>query len=175
MFKFSKSLVYSVSLLLAGSAAAAGAGATPPDLARTVDAFVGTWRMEGTQVLPDGVSEKGKLEFDCKKTALGKGVTCGMRGTFPKTGPWEGSFLIGYDTFGGKVHFMGMTSDESVHDHVCGWKGDSLVCDPLEGGSGGQPITEDLSFTFGANTFSMKVVVTLKDGRVLFDAHGKRR
>jgi hypothetical protein len=177
MSKFSKSLVYSAILSLAGGAAPRAFASTSPEIARTVDAFVGTWRLAAAQVLPGGESEKAQVELDCKKTALGKGVVCTMRGTFPRSGAWEGSFLVAFDTYGSKVHLMAITSDESVHDHVCAWKGDaSIVCDPLRGGSGGQPVTEEVAFAFGPRTLTMKVVATLKDGgRVLFDATGKRR
>jgi hypothetical protein len=163
--------------LLLAAASAPAAGPAPPDVARTVGAFAGTWKLQAVQVLPDGTRETGPLAFECKKTGLGKGVACTGRGTLPRSGDWEGSFLVAYDTFSRKVHFMGVTSDESVHDHVCAWKDDSsLACDPLKGGAGGQPITEDLGFTFAQGTMTMKVVVTLAGGgRVLFDASGKRR
>ncbi len=165
-------------LLAGGNGAAASPPASaPPELARTVAAFLGHWTLDATQSLPGGESEKGKFELDCKKTALGKAVACAMRGKLPRSGASEGSLIVGFDTHGGKVHVMVVTSDESVHDHVCAWKGDArLTCDPLVGGSGGQPITEDLSFSFGPRTLTMNVVATLKDGgRVLFDASGQRR
>jgi hypothetical protein len=169
-------LAFCTAVILLSVAPASRADTAPPEIARTVKAFAGGWTLDGTQLTPDGQSEKGKLLVDCQQAALGKGVACTMRGQFPKSGAWEGRFLIGYDTFSRRVHVMSLTSDESVHDHMCGWQGETLMCDPLKGGSGGQPVTEDLSFTVGPRTMTLKVVVALKDGgRVLFDATGKRR
>jgi hypothetical protein len=169
-------LAFFLALALLGAASASGAAGPPPDQARTVQAFSGRWTLDATQVLPGGESEKAKVQVDCKPAAMGKGAACDMRGTFPKTGAWEGHFLIGFDTFGGKVHVMAVTSDESVHDHTCAWQGPALVCDRLVGGSGGQPVTEDLRFVFDAGTMTIKVVATMKEGgQVFFDATGKRR
>jgi hypothetical protein len=166
---------FSIALALLGAAPASGAAGPPPELARTVQAFAGRWTLDATQVLPGGESEKAKVHVDCKQAAMGKGAACDMRGTFPRTGAWEGHFLIGFDTFGGKVHVMAVTSDESVHDHTCAWQGPALVCDRLVGGSGGQPVTEDLRFVFDAGTMTIKVVAKMKEGgQVFFDATGKR-
>ena len=41
------------------------------------------------------------------------------------------------------------TSDDEIHDHRCKWKDEThLTCEPLKAGLGGQPATEELSFSF---------------------------
>jgi hypothetical protein len=71
---------------------------------------------------------------------------------------------------------MAMTSDDEVHDHRCSWKTEtSLVCDPLRGGSGGQAITEELSFEVKGNAGSGKSVMTFADGsKATFELSGRR-
>jgi hypothetical protein len=82
---------------------------------------------------------------------------------------------VGYDTFGKAFHFMGMMSDEEVHDHKCSWKGNALECEALKGGMGGGPVTEDLRFTFDGKTSGFTSVCTFTDGsKATFEASGKR-
>jgi hypothetical protein len=52
--------------------------------------------------------------------------------------------LVAYDFCSKAVHFMAVTSNDEIHDHKRHWQGDqTLQCDPLKGGMGGMPITED--------------------------------
>ena len=146
------------------AAAAEAAPPPPPELAKTVAAFNGKSVYESTIVMPGGKPMKAKLTFDCKKVALGKGVSCLMTGNIPGVGPYEGAFIIGYDTHGKNVHFMAITSDEEVHDHVCHWKGDELPCDPLKGGMGGQAVVEELAFSFAGSRRAFKSTITFADG-----------
>jgi hypothetical protein len=92
-------------------------------------------------------------------------------------GPWQGSFMVGYDLLARQVHFMGLTSDEEVHDHKCNWKTEtSLECEPLKGGLGAQPATEELGFTVGPKSLAFKSTTILKDGtRIVFDGSAKRK
>ncbi len=145
-----------------------------PELKKTVDAFMGKWVYDTTITMPDGKSEKAKLTMDCKKTAVGKAVSCAWSGKL-SDGPFEGTSVVGYDTFGKAVHFMGIFSDEEVHDHKCMWKGNSLQCEPLKGGMSGGPVTEDFSLTFEGKTSSWKSICTFQDGgKATFEATGKR-
>jgi hypothetical protein len=155
-----------IAVVLPASQALAGEAAPPPapELARTVAAFVGRTVYDATITMPGGQPQKTKMVFDCKKTALGKAVTCLFTGNVPGMGPYEGAFLVGFDTYGKSVHFMAMTSDEEVHDHKCRWSGDDLACEQLKGGIGGQAATEDLSFSFPGKTRSFKSTITLADG-----------
>jgi hypothetical protein len=60
---------------------------------------------------------------------------------------------------------MAVTSDDEVHDHKCRWEGDQkLMCEPLKGGMGGMPITEDLEFSAGPKQLGLRAVMTMPDG-----------
>jgi hypothetical protein len=148
----------------------------PPELKKTVDAFAGNWMFDATVTLPGGGPTKMKMKMDCQKTALGKGVACAGSATIPGVGPWQGTFMVGYDTFGKQVRFMSLTSDEEVHDHKCSWKSEtSLECDTLKGGLGGGPVTEELSFVVGPRSLAFKSISTMKDGRISFEGTARRK
>lgn len=162
---------------LVGVARAEEAAPPPPEMKKTIEAFHGNWVFDGTVVPPGGAPTKMKMKFDCQKTALGKGVACSGSANIPGMGPWQASVMVGYDLLMKQVHFMAVTSDEEVHDHKCLWKSDtSLVCEPLKGGLGAQPATEDLAFTVGPKLLAFKSVTTLKDGsKIDFEGTAKRK
>ena len=132
----------------------------PPEVKKTVDAFVGRWSLDGTFTMPGEGPKKATLKMDCRAAAKGKGVACSMSGIF------EGNVLVAYDFYSKAVHFMAVTSDDEIHDHKCRWQDDKkLLCDPLKGGMSGMAITEDLSFTFGPKKLGFQAATTLPDGR----------
>ena len=133
--------------------------------------------MDTTITAPGSTPQKAPLKVTCRQTAGGKAVTCEMIGNMPGSGPMEAAFIVGFDTFGKRVHFMAITSDEEVHDHVCRWTDAStLGCDPLKGGLMGEPVTEDFVITSDAQKLSFKSTMTLKDGsKILFEAVGRRK
>ena len=50
-------------------------------------------------------------------------------------------------------------------------KGNTLACQPLKGGMGGGPVTEDFSLTFDGNTSTFNSVCTFQDGtKATFEA-----
>jgi carbon monoxide dehydrogenase subunit G len=152
------------------------AAVQPPEIKKTVDAFAGRWIMDTTITAPGSAPQKAPLKVTCRETAGRRAVTCDMIGNIPGSGPMEAAFIVGYDTFGKRVHFMAITSDEEVHDHVCRWTDAStLACDPLKGGLMGEPVTEDFVVTSGAQKLLFKSTMTLKDGsRIVFDGVGRR-
>jgi len=83
--------------------------------------------------------------------------------------------LVGWDPLDKTVHFVALTADDELHDHRCKWSDDKTVaCEPFKGGMRGQPITEDLSFSFDAGQMTVKSVVTMKDGsKMTFEGKGK--
>ena len=164
-------------VILVGVARAEEAPAPPPELKKTVEAFAGNWVFDATVIAPGLSPTKMKMKMDCQKTALGKGVACSGNASIPGMGPWQGSFMVGYDLLAKQVHFMGVTSDEEVHDPKCLWKSDtSLVCETLKGGLGAQPATEELAFTAGPKMLAFKSVTTLKDGsKIDFEGTAKRK
>jgi carbon monoxide dehydrogenase subunit G len=152
------------------------AAAQPPEIKKTVDAFAGRWIMDTTITAPGSAPQKAPLKVTCRETAGRKAVTCDMVGNIPGSGLMEAAFIVGFDTFGKRVHFMAITSDEEVHDHVCRWTDAStLACDPLKAGLMGEPVTEDFVITSGAHRLSFKSTMTLRDGsRIVFDGVGRR-
>ena len=166
-----------VMAVLFGATPFATAAAPAPEIKKTVDAFAGRWVMDTTVTAPGSPPQKAPLKVDCRPTANGKAVTCDMSGNIPGSGPMEAAFIVGFDTFGKRVHFMAMTSDEEVHDHVCQWTNAStLACDPLKGGLMGDSVTEDLVITSEGQKLAFKSMMTLKDGsRIGFDAVGRRK
>jgi hypothetical protein len=156
--------------------------ATPPEpkptaeQAKTVEAFNGDWTFEATITPPGGKPIKAPIGMSCKKIAQGKGAACATSETIAGVGPMEASFLIGFDPFDKTMHFMAVTSDDEIHDHRCKWKDDNnLACEPLKGGLGGQPVTEELSFSFEKDAAGFSSVTTMKGGKFVFTAtNGKR-
>ena len=147
-----------------------------PEQAKTVDAFTGDWTYQASITPPGGKTIKVPIGMSCKKIAMGKGASCAMSETIAGMGPFEAGFLVGFDPLDKTMHFMAVTSDDELHDHRCKWKDEtSLACEPLKAGLGGQPVTEDLSFTFDKDSGSFKSVTTMKNGKFIFDGtNGKR-
>jgi hypothetical protein len=169
--------ILAVLTLFSGVHAARAESAAPPapELKKTVDAFAGKWVYDTTVTMPGGKPVKTKLSMDCRKTAAGKAVSCLWSGNIPGDGPFEGTAVVGFDTFGKSVHFMGIFSDEEVHDHKCAWKGNTLGCETLKGGMGGGPVTEDISLSFDGNKSTFSSVCAFPDGgKATFEATGKR-
>lgn len=144
---------------------------------KTVDAFKGSTPFSCELTAP-GMDKPSKfrMAFDCKKTALGRGVQCA--GSAPKTsmGPWQGHFMVAYDEGAKAVHFMALTSDGEVHDHVCQWKGDTLACDPLRYAvPGGGLATEDLTMAWSGRKVTFASTTSMPDGsKLVFNGTGMR-
>jgi hypothetical protein len=174
-------VLLAVSSLGAIPSTRAGAQGDPPqpaapELKKTVDAFAGRWALAGSLTLPDGKAKPVKTRLTCTKAAGGKAVSCTEDGEVVGLGPMHAAYLVGYDTFTKRVHFMAMTSDEAVHDHPCTWKDERvLACEPLKAGMNGQPITEEFSVSFEGRGVAIKATVILPDGgHMLVDIKGKR-
>jgi hypothetical protein len=172
----SLSLSLSLFTLLPGAVARAGetAPAPAPEVARTSDAFQGRFQVDGTLAVGSAAPAKVRFAITCRRTALGRAAACSMAAKTP-LGPMEGSMLVGYNELDKAVHFMSMTSDGEVHDHVCRWKGSTLACDPLKGNLGAMSVTEDLSFQFDGKKMTFESRSTLQDGtRIVFTGTGRK-
>ena len=162
---------------LVGATALAEEPTLPPEVKKTVDAFAGKWAFDGVLAF-EGKQVKGKLAIDCKRIALGKAVSCSMKGKFPGFPDEDDGILIGYDIGGKAVHFMAMTSGGEVHDHACQWKDEkTLDCGSLAYTAvDGTPATEELVFTWtDAKTSTFKATITVGAARVAFEGSGKRK
>lgn len=110
-----------------GSESAPSNGEPTPDQRRAVDAFAGQWLDHTTITSPGSAPVKADIAMNCTKTARGRAVVCDFKGDVPGTGPLDAGILIGADRLDDKVHFMAMTSDDELHDHVCTWKDSKKV------------------------------------------------
>ena len=154
------------------------APAAPAEVKATVDAFKGNWTVDAALTVP-GAKEaaKFKMSFNCHVIALGNGVSCDSKAKTPM-GANEGTFLVAYDPYSKAVHFISVTSDFEVHDHLCQWKGTSdLNCTPLKTGVGpaGDEITEDLTMHFEKSAVSFTSTTHMKGGATMvFEGKGKK-
>jgi hypothetical protein len=150
----------------AAPAAPAAKAAPAPEVKKTVDAFVSI-RPQEIEMTAPGMDKPitTKFNMSCKKASGGRAAACTAKMKGPQ-GPWEGSFLASYDEGTKTVHFMGVTSDGEVHDHVCRWTDDKTVtCDPLKYTTvDGAQAYEDLKMTFDGKNSGFHVVQTLPDG-----------
>jgi hypothetical protein len=155
---------------------AGAAGRPTAEQTRAVQAFLGQWVYDSTITLPGSAPVKAELTLSCKEAAAGRAALCAFGGEIPGIGPMDASILVGADRLDNKVHFMAITSDDELHDHVCSWRDEkNLECVPLKAGLGGQPVTEELSFAFDGARGSFKSVIHQADGSaVVFDAPGQR-
>lgn len=158
--------------------AAAPPPASPPEVAKTVRAFEGSWAVEGSVTASGQEPAASRLRIDCKPTALGAAVLCTMTGETEGMGPFEAGYLVGYDPVEKVVHFMAMTSDGEYHDHKGTWKDDSsLVFDPYPYQSAGGPVTESFGIKWtDSRTMTFTSTTTMADGSsVTFQGKGARR
>jgi hypothetical protein len=149
-----------------------------PEVKKTVDAFVGTTPFACELTAPDMEKPaKFKMSFDCKKTALGRAVQCAANAPKTPMGPWQGHFMVAYDEGAKAVHFMSVTSEGEVHDHVCQWKDDkTMTCDPLKYVvPGGGAATEDLDMGWDGKKVTFSSTTAMPDGsKLLFSGKGMR-
>lgn len=144
----------------------------PPEVAQTVKAFEGNWTFDAKITMPgDTEPTKAKVKLACKKIAAGNGISCTGTAKVPKLGPWDASFLIGFDPAGKRTHVMAITNMGEVHDHQCTWADTKLNCDPLKFGTA----TEALNFEWkDAKNASFRSETKDKGGTILFEGVGKR-
>lgn len=151
--------------------------AAPAEVKATVDAFKGNWTFDA-ELTPPGApkAEKFKLSFNCKPAAGNTAVACESKAK-TALGPFEALFVIAYDPYSKAVHFIGVSNQNEVHDHVCQWKGSDLTCAPLKGGMGpgGDEITEELAIKIEKSAATFTSVSKMKGGAVMkFEGKGKK-
>src|SRR6185295_16676799 len=119
-----------VAALVPGLALAEGAPTAPaPEVKKTVEAFVGEWKLEGALTgVPGKVGQvKVKETFKCKKVGGGRVVSCHGKAVAEGLGKVEDEALVTYDEEGKTIRFIGMSSLGEVHDHKCIWKDDKSM------------------------------------------------
>jgi len=155
--------------------------AAPPEVKATVDAFKGNWKFDATMSATGmpGMEKPAtmKMTFNCKEAAGKTTAVCESKAKSPM-GPMEALFVIAYNPYDKKVHFMGFGNDNEVHDHSCTWKSETeMTCEPLKGGMGpgGDEVTEDLTMTWDAKKkeVSFKSVSKMTKGGAVLTLEGK--
>ena len=148
-----------------------------PEIKQTVEAVSGHWVGPMTATLPGSKPEQFPWEMACKAVALGSAAACSMKGT-PSIGSIEEACLVAYDPEGKAVHFMCVTSMREVHDHKGRWtNAHEVQFEPYKTTMVGQPIIEDVSFSFpDPDRIRTRSVITTEDGnRLIFEFSGARR
>lgn len=168
-------LTTSIGLLPAARAQTAG-GATPPEVKKTVDAFLGSWSVTGTDKEPGSEEPVGFIiSIDCARAALGAAVSCRFAGELPGVGPIEASSVIGYSPDEKVVRWMEISSTGEYHDHRGRWKGDEIDFEPLTFSIGGAKATERLTVGFPSpGKLTLKAVTETSDGASTMECTGKR-
>lgn len=158
--------------------------AAPPEVKATVEAFKGNWKFDATMSATGmpGMDKPAAIKgmtFNCKEVAGKTAVACESKAKSPM-GPMDALFVVAYDPYSKAVHFMGITNQNEVHDHVCQWKSETeMTCTPLKAGMGpgGDEVTEELSMTWSSKKeVAFKSVSKMtKGGAVMtFEGKGKR-
>lgn len=150
--------------------------ATPTEVKRTVDAFLGHWVLTGTDTEPGAkVPAHFDITIDCKPAALGAAVTCGFAGRLPSAGPIEAASIIGYSPDEQLVRWMEISSTGEYHDHKGRWKGDTIDFEPLTYSIGGKQATEYLSISFASpDKMTLRSITETADGKSILECAGKR-
>lgn len=87
--------------------------ATPPEIKKTVDAFLGHWVLTAKNTeLGAKAPVNFEMTLDCKRAALGAAVTCSFAGKMPGVGPIEASAVM--VTTRKKKSFVGWKSHRPV-------------------------------------------------------------
>jgi len=147
-----------------------------PDVKKVVDAFAGKWAMDAELTMPGAKPEKTKVTMECKKIAMGAGVSCAMEGK-SSMGPMAQTCMIAHDPEGSGVHLMCVTSMGEVHDHKGKWKDDkTLEFEPYKGTMMGKPATETVTMAMAdAKTMTMTSTTTTAEGDFVFSSTAKKK
>jgi hypothetical protein len=129
-------------------ASQANGDAAPPEVARTVAAFVGRWTLDVTDTEPGAAPAHFPLTLECRRTALGAAVACDITADVPDAGPIEASLVVGYSPDERQVRWMEISSTREYHDHHGVWRGDAIEFEQLRYTVDGAQATEHLKVEF---------------------------
>ena len=133
----------------------------PPEIKKTVDAFVGHWILAATDQEPGSQKPvRFRVTIDCKRASLGAAVRCVIAGRIPGAGKVEAAAVIGYSPDEQRVRWMEISSTGEYHDHKGQWNGDTIEFEPLPYTVSGAAATEYLSIRFPSPSHQMLRSVT---------------
>jgi len=158
-------------------AQAEGPATPPPEIKKTVDAFVGHWVLAGTDQEPgSAMPAHFKVIFDCKRTSLGAAVVCTIAARIPGVGPIEAAAVIGYSPDEQRVRWMEISSTGEYHDHRGEWNGDTIAFEPLAYTISGATATEYLSIRFPSPGHQdLRSVTETTEGKSILEWAGPRK
>lgn len=170
--------VFSATLAVASASPVwAQSPAMPPQVAKTVKAFMGHWILEGTSLDPGAkAAAKVHVAVDCVPAALARAVACTFAGQIERAGKMEASAVIGYSPDEARVHWMEISSTGEYHNHIGVWDGDTIRFEKLPYTFLGEKFAETLTISFPTpDTFRMRAITDTRDGPSRLEAMARRR
>ncbi|HEY6823462.1 MAG TPA: hypothetical protein VI195_03415 [Steroidobacteraceae bacterium] len=142
---------------------------------KTVDAFVGHWKLTGTDLEP-GATAPAVVNgtMDCKSAASGAAVSCLIAAEISGT-RIEAATVIGYSPDEHMVRWMEISSTGEYHDHHGRWQGERIVFEPLTYTAGGTKMTEHFAVSFAsADRMTLKATTKMLQGESRLELTGVR-
>lgn len=132
-----------------------------PEILKTALRLEGKWEAN-TSAQIGGKAYAFKYNMHFRKTASGSGLLMYETANIPDIGKLDGSNLIGYDPYDGKLHWFSVDNLGTTHDHT----GELLNKDHLrlvhESSREGKPYREQIDVEWiSADRVKMKLVTTL--------------
>lgn len=147
--------------LYSGVADAQEQASVTPEILKAVLRLEGKWEANASGQL-GGKTYTFKYHMDFRKTASGSGLLMYETANIPDVGKLDGTNLIGYDPYDGKLHWFSVDNLGTTHDHT----GELLSKDHIrlihESSREGKPYREQFDIEFiSADRVKMKLVGTL--------------
>uniref|UniRef100_A0A7C2SP99 DUF1579 domain-containing protein n=1 Tax=Thermoanaerobaculum aquaticum TaxID=1312852 RepID=A0A7C2SP99_9BACT len=151
--------------LFAGGANAQDETGVTPEILKAALRLEGRWEANALGQL-GGKTQSFKYNMHFHKTASGSGLLMYETANIPDIGKLDGTNLIGYDPYDGKLHWFSVDNLGTTHDHT----GELLSKDHIrlihESSREGKSYREQIDIEFlSADRVKMKLVGTL-DGNV---------
>jgi len=164
-----------MALPLAGHGQGAGSAA-PPEIKKTVDAFLGRWTLTGDYGEPNSKTPlRLTVSIQCESALLGMAVICRMRSDDTGGGHIEVASIIGYSPDDQRIHLMEASSSGSYHEHRGRWKGDVIQFERLSKSEAGKQIVEDFSIGFPSpGTMRVRSIEETAEGSSTMDIVGRK-
>lgn len=126
-----------------------GGSAAPPEVKRTVEAFLGHWNLTGSYTEPNSKTpSRLTVTIQCESAALRMAVICRMASDETGGGHVEMASIIGYSPEERLVRLMEVSSSGSYHEHKGRWSGNVIQFELLSKSVAGKQIIEDFSIGF---------------------------
>ena len=147
-----------------------------PEVRKTVESFVGHWKLTGTDVGPDSKPVELTVVMDCEAAALGTAVTCRVVSDTPGGDHSEMASLIAYSPDEKIVRLMEVSSSGANHVHTGPWNGDVIKFARLSYFEAGKKRVETFAIAFPSpGKITVKSVTVTSEGTSILDLVGTRQ